>query len=258
MAFEGGGDANGSKDSYLDLDYSLPSGYRLLFSAGSNRSDSQDNPITTKSSLLGFRSDPLKKFSAGVDLEHWGDKDSLTTDTVRLVLDVGTDNWLFSLRPQWRTLTFTTDCIALIIANCKPEEQVKSSGTAIDINYFTDGPWGFSLGYAKHDYDRKVEALWQYPVFQLVFSAATLDLAAGLEDYRNSLGVSYASTSSLWSFTHLKTVSRVSAATTFVTTLRFSTDINEHWRLRLRAGKQVNEDKTDQVGFAGAGFAYTW
>jgi hypothetical protein len=262
VSFEGGGDANGSHDSYLDLDYGFESGPRLLFSLASNRSDSQNNSATraiiTKTSLIGFRTDPLEMVGAGADLEHWGEESTLTTDTLRAVLDINLESLSLSFRPEWRSLTFTTDCIALIIANCKPEVKVDSTGMAIDASYYTDGPWAFSLGYAKHDYDRKIEALGQYPVFELIFSAATLDLATGFEDYRNSVGVSYIYHDSLWSFTYLKSVSKVSGAASFVNVLRFSTKINESWRLRLRAGSQANEDKSERVGFAGAGLAYSW
>lgn len=256
VSLEWGGDDYGNRDSYLSLDYALPGGARLLFSAGSTRSDSEDNPLTVKSSLLGFRSNPLSKFSGGVDFEHWGDKESLTTDTFRMVFELNLDKWLISLRPQWRTLTFITDCVAPI--NCDPEVEVQSTGTAIDVNYFFDSPWGLSLGYVKHEYDRKVEALYQYPVFDLIFSATTMDLAAGIEDYRNSIGVSYVTMNSVWSLSRIKTVSKVSAVTTIITTLRFSTDINESWRLLLRIGSQANEDKTERIGFAGAGFSFSW
>lgn len=256
VSLEWGGDDYGNRDSYLSLDYAFPGEQRLLFSAGSTRSVSEDNPLTTKNSLLGLRSDPLRNFSGGVDFEHWGDEDALTTDTFRLVFEFNLEQWLISIRPQWRTLTFVTDCVAPI--NCDTEEKVRSTGTAIDVNYFSNGPWSLSLGYAKHDYNRKVEALYQYPVFDLIFSARTMDLAAGIEDYRNSIGVSYFASNSLWGLSRIKTVSKVSAVTTIITTLSFSTDINENWRLLLRAGNQTNEDKTDRIGFGSAGFSYSW
>jgi hypothetical protein len=129
---------------------------------------------------------------------------------------------------------------------------------AVDVNYFTNGPWAFSLGYSKHDYDRRIEALGQYPVFELIFSASTLDLATGLEDYRGSVGVSYVIHDSLWSYSYLKSVSKVSGAASFITTLRFSTALDERWRLRLHIGRQVNEDKSERIGFAGVGLAYSW
>ena len=259
LTVEGGGDSEGSSDSYLSLDYGLPAGARLLVSLAGNRNDSQYNAITTHTTRVGVSSNPLDKLSAGVELEHWGQEDVLVTDTLRIVMESSLDNWLFSLRPEWATLTLTTDCIALIIANCKPEEKVHSSGVAIDINYFTDGPWGFSIGYASHSYDRHIEALDKYPVFQLVFSAATLDLAAGVEDSRSRVGVSYATTHSLWGLSHLRSVAKVGGSESLVTTLRFSTDITKQWRLRLRAGNQHYADNSaDRVGFAGAGLSYSW
>jgi len=74
LSFEGGGDAQGSRDQYLDLDYAFVGDSRLLASVAHNRSDSQNNPITTRSVLLGFRTDPLEPLSVGMDLETWGKK----------------------------------------------------------------------------------------------------------------------------------------------------------------------------------------
>lgn len=256
--FEGGGDSEGSRDYYLDLDYGFSTGARLLLSSGANRSAAQDDPITTRSVSLGFRTDPLARLGAGVDLEHWGKEDTLVTDTLRLVMEMNLAQWSFSLRPQWRTLTFSTDCIARLLPNCDPEAEVKSTGSAFDVSYFTDGPWSFSLGFAKHDYDKQVEALAQYPWFQLVFSAATLDLATGLEERRGSFTVAYASADSLWGVSWLKSVSKLTGDASLVSTLRYSTDLNENWRLRLRIGSQSLEDGSGRVGFSGIGLAYSW
>ena len=258
VSFEGGGDAEGSRDHYFDVDYGLSAGSRLILSFGSNRSAAQDDPITTRSTLLGFRTDPMARLSAGVDLEHWGEEDTLVTDTLRLVMEMNLEQWSFSLRPQWRTLTFTTDCIAVLLPNCDPEAKVKSTGSAFDVSYYTDGPWSFSMGFARHRYDKEVEALAQYPWFQLVFSAATLDLATGLEDRRSTFGVTYVKGDSLWGMSWLKSVSKLTGDASVVNTLRYSTDLNAQWRLRLRLGSQALEDGSGRVGFSGVGLAYSW
>ncbi len=258
LSFGGGGDANGSRDQYLDLDAGLVGDGRLLLSLARNRSAGQDNPITTDTALLGLRTDPLADLSVGVDLERWGEEDRLIADTLRVVAEFNLRYWQVSLRPQWRTLTFTTDCVALLLPRCNAEEEVKSRGLGLDVSYFTEGPWSFSLGLARHEYDREIQALAQYPVFELIFSAATLDLSAGLEERRSSLGVSYFSDGHLWSVSWLKSVSAVTGDATLIGTLRFSTDLSAHWRLRLNLGSQGLEGSNERVGFAGAGLAYSW
>ena len=256
VSFEGGGDAEGSRDHYFDIDYGLSSGSRLLLSFGANRSAAQDDPITTRSTLLGFRTDPMKRLSAGVDLEHWGEEGTLVTDTLRLVMEMNLAQWSFSLRPQWRTLTFFPDCITFVSLDC--EVEVKSTGSAFDVSYYTDGPWSFSMGFANHHYDKKVEALAQYPIFQFIFSAATLDLATGLEERRGSFAVTYVNGDSLWGMSWLKSVSKLTGDTSVVNTLRYSTGLTAQWRLRLRLGSQALEDGSGRVGFSGVGLAYSW
>ena len=256
ISFEGGGDSEGSRYHYFDVDYGFSSGSRLLLSFGANRSAAQDDSITTRSTLLGFRTDPLKRLSAGVDLEHWGEEDTLVTDTLRLLMEMNLAQWSFSLRPQWRTLTFFPDCMTFVSLDC--EVEVKSTGTAFDVNYYTDGPWSFSMGFANHQYDKNIEALAQYPIFQFIFSAATLDLATGLEDRRSSFAVFYASGDSLWGISWLKSVSKLTGDASVVSTLRYSTDLNAQWRLRLRLGRQALEDGSGRVVFSGVGLAYSW
>jgi len=256
LAFESGGDSLGSRDYYLDLDYAFANDSRLLASVTRNRSDSQNNPITTRSILLGFRTDPLEPLSVGVDLETWGKKGVLETDTLRMVMDVSLQHWQFSLRPQWHTLTFSRSCVRINQRRCQFDTEVKSTGMgmALDVSYYTNGPWSFSLGFARHQYDRKEKALGRRGPF--VFSAATLELASGLEDRRRSVTVFYFGDDALWSFSRLKSISTGEA--NFIHTLRFSTDLSEQWRLRLRVGNQILEKGGDRVGFAGAGLAYRW
>lgn len=258
VSFEGGGDAEGSRDRFFDLDYGFSTGMRFLLSSSSNTSDSQGNPITTRSISLGFRTDPLARVSGGVDVEHWGEAGTLVTDTLRVVLDVSLQHWLLSFRPQWRTLTFTLNCTVLTLPSCGQDVDVHSTGVALDATYFSNGPWSFSLGFAQHDYDKKVEALGQYPISQLLFSAATLDLATGLEERRSRVGVTYTTGDSLWGYSWLRSVSKVSGEATLVNTVQFSTNLSEQWRLRLRLGSQGFEHTNDRVGFAGAGVAYSW
>jgi hypothetical protein len=258
ISFGGGGDSQGSNDSYVDLDYAFVGNSRLLLSLASNRSDGQDNPITTRNILLGFRSDPLQTFGVGVDLESWGEKGTLVSDTLRVIAEIKLDRWQFSLRPQWRKLTFSTDCIALILPRCDLEVVVNSTGTALDMSYFTDGPWSFSLGFAQQQYDKKVQALALDPRLQFVFSAATLDLSSGLEDRRSSVGISHYHNGNLWSLSRLRSVSKVSGDATLITSLRFSTDLTEQWRLRTRVGSQIPEGGGERVSFAGIGLGYSW
>jgi len=252
LSFEGGNDTLGNRDYYLDLDYAFVDESRLLASIARNYFTSQNNSINTRNILLGFRTDPLEPLSGGVDLETWGKKGSLETDTLRVVIDINLQYWQFSLRPQWRTLTFDRDCIR---PGC---QEVKSTGTAFDMSYYTDGPWSFSLGFARHQYDKKVELLASQPRWQRQFSAAALNLSTGLEDRRHSVAASYFSGDALWRFSWLKSVSKVTGDASFVYMLRFSTDLSEQWRLRLRVGNQTLEKGRDPVGFAGAGLAYSW
>ena len=158
ISLEIGADDNGGSNSYLDLDYNLISGHHLLASLASNRINNNDVSITTTTVLLGVQTNPLKTVSGGVEVERWGKAGTLITDTIRIRLNISRNMWLFSLSPQWRTLAITTDC-TFVSYSCDQEIKVNSQGASIAFTLFTNSPWSFSLGYAEHDYDRKVEAI---------------------------------------------------------------------------------------------------
>jgi len=258
FSVEIGGDVEGSHNLYLDLDTALESGARILASYSANRTENNDTPVTTRSIVVGFRTDPMALFSGGLDIEQWGDNDTLLIDTLRLALEFNTEQWSFSLRPQWRTLTLTTDCIAIISARCDTHVKVKSTGSAVDVSYYSNGPWSFSMGYSTQRYDKKVAALASDTRLQFVFSAATLDLATGLEDRRSHVGVSYFLHDSLWSITAIKSVSKVTGDASNITVLRYSTDLNKQWRIRINLGTQSFDNETKKAGFAGTGLSYNW
>lgn len=258
FAMEMGGDSADGRDYYLDLDYGLPGAARLLLAMGENRSGGTGPTITTRLRSLGLRLDPLQNLSGGFDLEYWGDAGRLTSDTLRMVLELNAGPWFVALRPQWRSLILYTDCIELLRRHCNPEEKVRSRGVALDMTYYTAGPWSFSAGYQEHRYDREVSALGRFRRFEYVFSSSTLQLILGLEDYRVSAGISYAGERLLWGFSYFKSVSAADGAENVVTTLRLGTDLNAHWRLRLRAGNQHFSDTGQGINFASVGLVYDW
>ena len=257
VSIEVSGDDQEHRDAYLDMDVGLHNESRLLLSTGINDSINADE-VVTRQALIGLRTDPLRKFSGGFDLEYWGEDDTFTIDTLRLVLDVNTEHWAFSLKPQWRTLVFFTDCLEFIFPKCRPEVIVKSFGYLLNMGYYTNGPWSFSLAYAKHDYNREVESLDDYPVFELLFSASTMELASGLEDYRAQFSVAYSWDEQTVGLNRFKSVAKVDGVESLVTTLRYSTALDSRWRLRLRGGVQSFSGGQGSMSFGSAGLSYSW
>ena len=258
LGAELGADEDGGSNTYVDLDLALPENARLLLAAGESRNPGDAADITTRSYLIGFGSDPLAPFSAGVEFEHWGDEGALVSDTWRLNLDLNGEQWALNVRLQERTHTLYTDPVIPCPA-CQPHYEVESTAVAVDAAYFSEGPWSFNLGYMEHDYDRDVSNFARYPrFFQALFTPATLDLANGFQDYQASLGVSYAQAWGALNYDWLKSVSKVDGAVTYVNTASLSMPLSEQWRLRLHAGWQVDEDTDDSLAFGGLGLTYNW
>jgi hypothetical protein len=258
LGLDWSGDEDGGDNLALDLDLTLPANGRLVLSAGESRTASDGVTITTRSYLIGLNSDPLAPFAAGLEAEHWGDKDALVSDTLRLVLTLNGEHWSLSLRPQRRTHTLYTDPL-LPCPACQPRYEVQSTAVAVDASYFSDGPWSLSAGYTRHEYDRDVSNLARYPrLARFLFTPTTLNLANGFQDYRLSLGASYAATWGLVGYDWLKSVSKVDGAVTYVNTVSVATDLSAQWSLRLHGGWQQDGATNQSLGFGGAGLSYSW
>ena len=258
FSFETGGDVESNRNLYLDLDAGFESGPRVVFSFSSNRSENNNETVITRSVLVGVRSNPMAFLSGGLDIEQWGNDNTLIIDTLRLALEINAEQWSFSLRPQWRTLTLSTDCIDIISARCDANIKVKSTGAAFDVNYYAEGPWLFSMGFARQRYDRNVAVLGTDRRLQYIFSSATLDLATGLEGRRSRLGASYFLDDSSWSVSWLRSVSEVTGDASVIIALRYSTDLNEQWGLSLNLGRQALAGTSEKIEFAGMGLSYRW
>ena len=248
-------DASGGRDAYLDLDLRIHRGARFMATLGSSRFDGQDREVVTRTRIVGVRSDPLHTVGAGVEFEDWGEEGSVIIRSWRATLDVNTEHWYAAFRPQRREYTLYTQARCL---RCPATATGRAGSVSLELGYYSDGPWGLSLGYTRHNYDfdvRRVVALLQV---ERVFSSATRDLASSFEDSRSSFSVSYGGASYLWSLTHIKSLSKVDGAETRFTTLRVSTDLNDHWRLNARLGRQRLSGTDQTAAFAGAGLAYSW
>jgi hypothetical protein len=256
-----GADEDGGRNVYLDLDLTLPGDARLLLAAGESRTSGDSTDITTRSYLIGFGSDPLAPLSAGVEFEHWGDEGDFVSDTWRLNLGLNGERWSLNVRLQERTHTLYTDPdpTCLLCPPVRSHYEIDSSGAGIDAAYYSDGPWSFNASYMEHDYDRDVSNFSRHPrFFSLFFAPTTLDLANGFQDHQYSFGVSYARAWGALSVDWLESVSAVDDAVTHVHTLSFSKPFAERWRLRLHAGRQVDEDTGDSLVFGGLGLTYSW
>lgn len=249
-------DKNGNHENYVDLDLALPKHGRFYLSTSRAYNEDENVGVETRSVLLGLGSDPLKSFSIGGEVEHWGNKDYLESDTVRFSFSFNQPAWSLMFRPQWRTITLYTDP-AIPCALCPPKVEIGSNGLAIDGRYFSNGPWGLSLGYTRHNYDRDVTALARYPILELVFSPSTLDLAYGFQDYRTSFGAYYDFKKVTLTFNQTKSVSKVDGLATYVSTLGVSASLMKNLRGRISVGSQRTEDD-DPLGFVGTGLTFSW
>jgi hypothetical protein len=256
------GDEDGNHEHHLDVDLALPEGARFYMALGRADNEDDDTVVETRSQLVGIGTDPIKTFSMGGEFEHWGNEDYLESDTMRLSIGLNRPRWSLLLRPQWRKLTLYADPISALCLLyprfCTDKLKVASHALGIDFSYFSDGPWGLSLGYIRHHYDWDVTKLEQYPgLAAAIFASSTLDLAYGFVDTRTRLGAYYDFPWATFSYRHSRSVSKVDSLVTTVDTFELAKDITAHWRGRLSIGSQ-HSDGSNSLGFLGTGLTFSW
>lgn len=248
---------DGRRDLYLDLDLAI-GGPRLLFSVAQTHIDNEFSNYTTQSFLVGMVNDPLRTLNYGVELEQWGRAEHINSTTVRGLLAWNSLDWSLAVRPQWREITLATSDLCRRSPACPADWRIESHGVRIDANYYWQY-WGFTLGYAVHDYDRDLAPLASNPRAIRLFSPLALELAMGFEDYGIGAGLRYAFRSVLLSLDEYRSVSAVDGLASWVTSVRLSIDLDRQWRLRLNGGLlRMPAISGGSILYAGLGAAYSW
>ncbi len=259
------GNDDGRRDAWLDADLALRENARL--SLGLGRSEGDDAAYDTRSWLVGLSSDPLADVAHGLEYVYWGNEDTLTSRTIRLLLDINLADGFLGLRPEYRELGLvTSDTCRRVSRLCPDKVHVKSPGVTLDGGYYW-GDWGLTAVYAWHDYDRDVsvlaeerlladEALRRYVTFY--FATPTLDMATSFEDHRFGLGAQYFVGEMLLSVDASRSVSGVDGAITRSLFAALSGDLGRHWAFSLSAGRLASDAVDVVTLYAGAGLRWRW
>lgn|GEM_PF-5221043 len=257
---------DGRRDLWLDADLALPGDARLTLGTGRSQTDDGDTAYDTRSWLVGLSSDPLADISHGAEYAYWGNEDTLTSRTFRLLLVINRPAWSLGLRPQYRDLGLVTSQRCRLSLRCPDKVHVHSPGLALDAGYYL-GEWGFTAAYAVHDYDRDVstlagETLQANALLRRVvtyyFATPTLDMATSFEDHRFGLGVQRYLGDALLALDASRSVSSVDGAVTRVLSASLSADLAAHWALSLSAGRLQSDAVDLATLFAAAGLRWRW
>ena len=191
--------------------------------------------LDTNTYVLGYTYFANIDFRFGVDYEHWGDEEKITTDTFSAFVSFDISNFILTFSPQYRQIEIITE------SNCSG--SLDNTALAADAKYFINRNWAITAGYATFDYsNERDELLGCVAEEEIPFLVARLKSVA--DDNQVLLGVNLYINTEHFSLDWARIESAIDGDMSFVTTAYAATDVFDDWTLALTVGNVENYDDT--------------
>lgn len=232
-----------SRDFSLSADIALPTGDRLIVGARKSDLSSNTGQYPAYGFSAAFHSEYGRPFEWGIAYDFWGNTDDLWTNAISLPLRLNTNNWSFSLRPEYTQINIYR---RILFNNSRV--LIETSSTALDtsLSYYGWHNWDITARVAGYQYEDNIEGLSR-PVAQLYFSDIALVLSYGFPKYRASLQAGYQFTHLYFALKQERTVSAVDQARLDITSAKTAYNFSDALTLHLEGGHiQIDDGSTTQ------------
>jgi hypothetical protein len=247
---EYGGDSDEGRDFFLFTSLSFAPGHRLSLSYGNRDETVRDTleALDTSTYAAGYAYHSFRKYRLGIDIEHWGDEDKVTTDTGSVFLALDLHDFTFTLSPQYRQIEIFTD------TTCSG--SIDNTALAVDVKYYPNKFLGFSAAYVTFDYSKERDALLGCAESEdIPFLVGRLKSVA--DDNQLLLGVNFFWNTETYALDWVRVESAIDGDTTYIMTAYIATDWFDEWTLGLTVGTQDNYDDTT-TNFVKGAITYYW
>jgi hypothetical protein len=205
--------------------------------------------LDTNTYAAGYAFHSHKKFRIGVDFEHWGDENKITTDTLSVFLALDLYDFTVTVSPQYRQIEIFTG-----ETNCSG--SIDNNAVALDVKYFPNRYLAFSAGYVTYDYSKDRDTLLSCA------DSEDIPLLVGrlksvADDNQTLLGVNFFVNTETFALDWARVESAIDGDISYILTAYAATDRLDDWTLGLTAGTQENYDDTT-TDFIKGTLTYYW
>ena len=253
---EYGWDASDGNEQFVDLDYALESGVRVIVGTGNTSFKKTNTASKSQSWIAGLSSNPLDMLVYSVVYENWNRNESnsfnsnilrLDRDTVVATVRWQTLNWSAALSPRQRNINIRPASTNVVIG-------IRSPGYGASISYYGLDKLSVTLDQLEYDYSNDIDLLKSIAARSLTLAARIADqfdesrsriiLAYNLE--RASLGLEWQRNVVVANLDVYKAL-----------IMNVFIDLDKHWSLQGKLGKPVGGSlSSDSFGSIAA--SYRW
>lgn len=247
---EYGADSNEGRDFFLFTSLSFAPGHRFSLSYG-DRDETVSGTLEaldTNTYAAGYAIHSYRKYRLGIDFEHWGDENKITTDTGSVFLALDLYDFTFTFSPQYRRIDVFTD------TNCSG--SIDNTALAVDVKYYPNKFLGFSAAYVTFDYSEERDSLLGCAESEdIPFLVGRLKSVA--DDNQLLFGINFFFNTETYALDWARVESAIDADTSYILTAYIATDWFDEWTLGLTVGTQDNYDDTT-TNFVKGAVTYYW
>ena len=150
-------DSGDSRDTFIDLSISLNKKTQLFLGAGNTTSDESSTGAGDEIDLdylnLGISHKFNNIFTMSLNGSTSGQGREINTRDINTKMTWATDNWIFSLRPQFRKIELLVDPPLLAPRII----DINSTGAGISLGYIGKENWEFFFKFDTYSYDRNLK-----------------------------------------------------------------------------------------------------
>jgi hypothetical protein len=242
-------DSSDTEDIFIDLDTDMSKKFSLFAGTGKTRSPASSTDIDLDYWNIGLGYKVNKAFDIEFEAGNFGQGRDINVDTIDVQLRWSSDDWAFSLKPQY-------DEIGVLITTNNRIRTFDSTGIGVALDYYGMQNWQYSLAYDTYDYSINPRLL-SIPFFVAQISSKALLVTSGLRDEVFAADITYLFPESDLTFTYARSTSAIDQTSSDIYSLAFDFYRYLPYKFGIEIGS-VGSDIDTADYYGGFTLGYAW
>ena len=253
---EYGWDASDGNEQFVDLDYGLDSGVRVIAGTGNTSFKKTNTTSKSQSWITGLSSNPLNMLVYSLAYEKWNRNETnsfnsnilrLDRDTVVATVRWQTLNWSAAISPRQRNINIRPATTNVVIG-------IRSPGYGASVSYYGLGKLSVTLDQLEYDYSNDIDLLRNITARSLTLAARIADQ---FDESRSRIIFSYNLERAALGIEWQRNVAVANLDVYKALIINMLVDLDKDWSLQGKLGKPVGGSlSSDSFGSIAA--SYRW
>jgi hypothetical protein len=242
-------DSSDTEDIFLDLYTDLTKKLSMSAGTGKTQSPASSTDLDLDYWNLGLGYKLTKAFDIELEVGNFGQGRDINVDTIDVQLRWSSDDWSFSLTPQY-------DEIDVLITTNNRIRTFDSTGIGVALDYYGMENWEYSVSYDTYDYSINPRVL-AIPGIIASISGKALIVTSGLRDNVFAADITYLLPRTDVTFSYARSTSAIDQTSSDIYALAFDFYQYLPYKFGVEMGS-VGSDIDTADYFGGITVGYTW